>query len=51
MVKEEHIIKIINNEFEKILKNIDTTSQTDNDGFSKNKIFFMKLYKNIEITK
>ena len=51
MVKEEYIIKIINNEFEKILKNIDTISQADNDGFSKNKIFFMKLYKNIEITK
>ena len=51
MAKEEYIIKIINNEFEKIFKSFDSISKADNDGLSKNKIFFMKLYKNIEITK
>ena len=39
MVKEEHIIKIINNEFEKILKNVNNTSQNDNSGLSEQKIF------------
>ena len=51
MVKEEHIIKIINNEFEKILKNINNTSQNDNSGLSEQKIFLMKFYKNIELIK
>jgi hypothetical protein len=51
MVKEEHIIKIINNEFEKILKNVNNTSQNDNSGLSEQKIFLMKFYKNLELIK
>ena len=51
MVKEEQIIKIINNEFEKILKNVNNISQNDNSGLSQQKIFLMKFYKNIEVIK
>ena len=51
MVKEEHIIKIINNEFEKILKNVNNTSENDNSGLSEQKIFLMKFYKNLELIK
>ena len=51
MAKEEYIIKIINIEFDKILKNINSISQNDNNGLSQQKIFLMKLYKNIELTK
>lgn len=50
MAREEHIAKIINDEFEKILKNINSISQNDNE-FSQQKLLFIKLYKNIELTK
>ena len=51
MVKEEYIIKIINNEFEKVLKDINTFSQANNSILSQQKIFVMRFYKNIELTK
>ena len=52
MVKEEHIIKIINNEFDILLKHINSISQIDNNNeLSQQKIFIKKLYKNIELTK
>ena len=54
MVKEEYIIKIINNEFDKILKSINPLSQSqssNNSMLSQQKILFMKFYKNIELTK
>mgnify|MGYP006873029993 CR=1 FL=1 len=50
MAREEHIAKIINDEFEKILKSINSLSQNDNE-FSQQKLFFIKLYKNFELTK
>ena len=51
MVKEENIIKLINNEFDKILKNINSIIQTDNDALSQQNIFLMKFYKNVEMAK
>ena len=51
MVKEEDIIKIINNEFDKIFKSINSISQADNNPLSQQKIFVMKFYKNIELAK
>ena len=54
MVKEEHLIKIINNEFDKILKSFNPLSQTqsnNNSIISQHKNLFVKFYKNIELTK
>ena len=52
MVKEDHIINIIDNEFNKILKNINSLSKSNNNNaLSQQKILFLKFYKNIELTK
>ena len=50
MAREEPITKIINDEFEKIFKSINSLSQNDNE-FSQQKLLFIKLYKNIELSK